>query len=144
MLRVQLQIYQTLYFTFRVNHKFLLTLSLSRAIACLFAWYTVLKSVAKGFLEAVSGPSGFLLLTETLPLHLSVSFLNPFPASTVASSNILQLLLWDVWKKHLFLVCFKHIHIIASVTSSSLCTAGSGGSPPHSPPQQWWRCISLP
>lgn len=107
-------------------NNFLLTRSLSKTIECLFLCYTVQESVAEGFLEAVSGPSGFLSLIETLIPEL-VSY---FSKSISSLHNSLwqhsTIIIRRCLKKHLFPVCFKHAHIIASVTSPSSCTARNG------------------
>lgn len=106
-----------------VASNFLLTLSLSKTIECLFLRYTVQESVAEGFLEAVSGPSGFLSLIETLIPELVSYFSKSISSLHSSLWQHSMIIIRRCLKKHLFLVCFKHAHITASVMSSSFCTA---------------------
>lgn len=104
------------------NRKFLCALPLRKTPYRMFIpHYTLQESAAEGFLEAASGPSGFLSLMETLIPELVSYF-----------SKSISSLLYSLWqhsttitmqcmKKYLLLVCFKHAHSIASEALSDFC-----------------------
>lgn len=103
------------------NRKFLCALPLRKTPYRMFIpRYTLQESAAEGFLEAASGPSGFLSLMETLIPEL-VSYFSKSISSLYSLWQHSTTITMQCMKKYLHLVCFKHAHSIASEALSDFC-----------------------